>query len=61
MAPKRMSVKVGTGPKLPTIAESISAVIGSFRTLGFVNFLWRPESVARTNGDSAIDGRPAIG
>ena len=55
-----MSVKVGDWPKLPTKAERISTVTGSFRTLGLVNFRWRPESVARTNGDSEIGGRPEI-
>ena len=54
MAPRRMSVNVGDWPKLPTKAERISTVTGSFRTLGLANFRWRPESVARTNGEGIL-------
>ena len=60
MAPKQMSVKVGNWPKLSAKAERILTVTGSFRTLGFANFLWSPERVAHTNGNSEIDGRPEI-
>ena len=50
----------GNWPKFSTKAERISTAAGCFCTLGFANFLWSPETVARTNGDSEIGGRPEI-